>query len=193
MTIRIWRAGWRYPNKHVGTYLYSSEDINENVKFFQGQRIELNHEVRFAFEDSHLTQLDKLGCLWTNSNVPLVNGAIGEVILQHAEKDMQLFRAHAIARDGESWDYYLVNITCLVHCLDYERSIIDRFWENGEPRGISKLRFKSDACMNGHALARLKEEITTKLVSEELYQALSKLKYKGLHFELDSDGDGYRF
>jgi hypothetical protein len=193
MTIRIWKAGWKYPNKHTGIYQNATGDYSESVRFFSGERVDLNHEIKFVFEDSMLQQLAALGCLWTNINPPLVNGVIGEVLSQHAGSDVQLFRAHLVAKDGESRDYYLVNITSLVHCLDFEKSVIDSFWESGRPRGISKLRFKNDACMEGHGLARLEEYHTMKLVSENLYQALSKLKYKGLHFELDSDGDGRRF
>jgi hypothetical protein len=193
MTIRIWTRAGNYPNKHTGIYQDATADPYEDVKFFQGQRVDLDHEIKFLFKTSLLRDLAKLGCLWTNINPPLVNGIIGELLSQHASSDVQLLRAHIFANDGETLDYYLVNIMSLVHCLDYEKSIIDSFWDDGRPRGISKLRFKSDACMNGHAIARLEEYHTTQLVSEDLYQALSKLKYKGLHFELDSDGDGYRF
>jgi hypothetical protein len=124
---------------------------------------------------------------------PLVNGEITEALLQHAEKDVQLFKTHIVAKDGETQDYYLVNVTALVPCFDHERSIISRVFDDGTPQGIKKLRLKNDACMNGHELARLAEYNPYILVSETLYQALSKLKYKGLHFELDSDSDPYRF
>jgi hypothetical protein len=193
MTIRIWSRSGKYPNKHTGIYQNATGDFSESIKLSIGERVDLEHKLQFVFDESLLDQLATLGCLWTNINPPLVNGVIGEVLLEHAGSDIQLFRADIIAKDGETRDYYLVNIACSVHCLDYEKSIIDSFWDNGEPRGISKLRFKNDECMDGHAIARLTEYTSTILVSEIIHQALSKLKFKGLHFELDSDGDGYRF
>jgi hypothetical protein len=192
MVIRLWRRG-NYPNKHTGIYQDATDDPYEDVKFFQGERIELDHELKFIFAESRLAQLDKLGCLWTNINPPLVNWVIGEVILQHAEKDVQLFRTHIIGRDGETQDYYLVNVAALVHCIDYEKSVIREFWPDGQARGIWKLRFKSDECMEGRAIARLQKYHQPILVSEELYQAFKELNYKGWHFELDRDGDNRGF
>src|SRR5918994_720227 len=99
MSIRLWTRG-RYPNKHTGTYSEAVGDDWEYVKFFQGQCFEVDHELRFTFEESRLDQLAKLGCLWTNLDPPLVNGEIREALLQHAEKDVQLFRTHLVGRDG---------------------------------------------------------------------------------------------
>jgi hypothetical protein len=122
-----------------------------------------------------------------------VNGSIADVLQHYAEKDIQLFKANIVAKDGITLDYSLVNVTSLVNCFDHERSIVSRVFDDGTPQGIKKLRFKDDACMGGHEVARLTEYNPYILVSEKLYQALSTLKYKGLHFELDSDSDPYRF
>jgi hypothetical protein len=192
MTIRIWERG-NYPNRHTGIYQDTTDDPYEDVKFYEGQRVDLNHEIKCVFAKSLLSELAKLGCLWTNINPPLVNGVIGEVLLDLAEKDIQLFRAHIVAKDGDTRDYYLVNATSLVHCFDYEKSSISRFFDDGTPQGIKKLRLKNETCMNGHELARLAEYNPYILLSEKLHGALSKLKFKGLHFELDSDSDPYRF
>ena len=182
----------RYPNKHVGIYKRATDDSYESVKFFEGQPVTLDHEIRFIFDESPLHRLTRLGCLWTNINPPLVNREIGDVLLRHVEGDIQLLNAHIIAMDGRTDEFSLLNITSLVHCLDYERSVITSFFKDGSPEGISKLRLKTDGCMNGHEIARLEAYCPIKLVSEKLHQALSELKYPGLHFELDSDGDGKR-
>jgi hypothetical protein len=182
----------RYPNKHVGIYQDATNDSYEDLKFYRGQPITLDHEIRFVFDESPLHRLARLGCLWTNINPPLVNKEIGDVLVRHAEGDVQLFEADVIAMDGRSNEFSLVNITSLVHCLDYERSVITSFFSDGTPEGISKLRLKASGCMDRHEIARLEAYCPIKLVSEKLYQALSKLKYPGLHFELDSDGDGKR-
>jgi hypothetical protein len=182
----------RYPNRHVGIYQDATDDSYEDLKFYRGHPIKLDHEIRFIFDESPLHRLTKLGCLWTNINPPLVNREIGDVLIRHAEGDVQLLKAHIIAMDGRTDEFSLLNITSLVHCLDYERSVITSFFSDGMPEGIRKLRFKPDSCMNGHNLARLEAYCPIKLVSENLYQALSKLKYSGLHFELDSNGDGKR-
>jgi hypothetical protein len=190
MAIRIWSSPLTgYPKKHFGVYRHATDDRYESLKFYEGEPVDLDHEITFLFEESLLDQLAKLGCLWTNISPPLVNGVIGEVLLAHAAKDVQLFRANVIAKDGVTRDYYLVNFTSLVHCLDFEKSVISGYFDDGSPRWIDRLRFKNEACMNGHDLARLSEDRGYILVSEKLYQALSTLKFKGLQFNLDSDID----
>src|SRR5215207_3992203 len=193
MTVRVWMPSGKYPNKHVGIYFKATTARYEKLKFIEGQPIELDHEIKFTFDESRLDQLGKLGCLWTNINPPLVNGIIGDVLSELAGTEVQLFRAYVAAKDGETRDYYLVNVTRSVHCLDYEKSIIDSFWDDGRSRSITKLRFKDDGCLQDCSIARLKEYLPTILVSEGIYRALSKLKYKGLYFEFDSDSDGRRF
>jgi hypothetical protein len=189
MAIRIWQTPGSYPKKHFGVYQRATDDRYESLKFYEGEPVDIDHEITFVFEDSLQDQLAKLGCLWTNINPPLVNGVIGEALLQHATKDVQLFRANVIAKDGVTREFYLVNITSLASCLDFEKSVISGYFDDGSPRWIDKLRFKNEACMNGHDLARLSEDRGYKLVSEKLHQALSKLKFRGINFKLDNETD----
>jgi hypothetical protein len=183
----------RYPNRHVGIYKRATDDSYESVKFFEGKPVNLDHEIVFLFDQSPLDRLAKLGCLWTNINPPLVHEEIGRALLKHAKDDVQLLRASIWAKDGYSEQYCLVNVTNLVHCFDYEKSIISRYFDDGSIQGIGKLRLKNDLCMSGHQLARLAEYNPYILISESLYQHLSQLLYTGLYFELDSYGDPYRF
>jgi hypothetical protein len=193
MAIRHWIRSGNYTNKHTGIYQNTKGGYSESTKFNLGKRVDVDHQLRFVFEDSRLHELAGLGCLWTNINPPIVNGAIGTVLLEYAEQDVQLFTCQIIAIDGRTHEYSLVNVVSLVECLDYHRSVISRSFDDGSPQGFSELRFKSDECMSKHNLARLAEYEPYILVSERLYEALSKLKYKGLHFEFDSDSDSYRF
>lgn len=175
MAIRLWRIPDRYPNKHVGVY----RDPDDNyLQFREGKWIEPRCKFVFDFTESTSKRLQELGCLWNNIRIPLVNKQIGMVLNEWAERDVQLLPTQLLLMDGETEEYSLVNVTSLSHCLDFEKSVV-QYFDEGPIKGISRLRFRNDECLDGHNLSHLAESKGRILVSETLYVALSKLTYGG--------------
>jgi hypothetical protein len=191
MTVRIWDIPSRYPNKHMGVYQDPNPGGYEDLRFSDGIRLENEPKLVFDFHESKLDRLRPLGCLWTDMGIPLVNSDIALVLHMIAPADHQLLKAVALTADGPTTEFSFLNVTCLCQCLDYEKSTL-YFWEDGGVRGVKHLRFKADSCMGSHHLARLAPYKGYILVSETLFEALRKLKYKRLHFEFDYEGDDFR-
>lgn len=163
----------------------------EYLRFKKGLVLNNEPEMAFEFPESPLDKLRRLGCLWTTLLTPLINREIALALVSVAPDNVQLLKAVALTADGKCDEFSFLNIVGVCPCMDLEKSKL-YFFDDGEISGVQKLRFKADGCMGRSQLARLEHSKSYIIVSELVVAALSRLKFKGLHFELDRDGDGFR-
>ncbi|MEQ1521156.1 MAG: DUF1629 domain-containing protein [Aestuariivirga sp.] len=191
MTVRLWEIPSLYPNKHMGVFRDPNPTGNDDLRFKEGRILKNEPEIVFEFKNSTLDKLRQLGCLWTSLSIPLVNETIAGVLAEYAPGDFQLIPTRSHIGSAVTTEFSFINITHLCDCLDSKVSKLNHF-DTGEVSGVKHLRFKDDTCMEEYNLGRLGILKGYILVSETLYRALSKLKFKGLRFAFDRDGDDFR-
>jgi hypothetical protein len=190
MTLRIWEIPSYYPNKHMGVY-QDPDPGYEDLRFREGRKLENEPVMIFDFCESPPEKLARLGCIWTNIGTPLINQEIQRVLMDIAPDDFQTIGAKIITSTGTTTDYSFLNVSNVCECIDLQASTF-YYFDDGAISGAKLLRLKSDASLGSKNLTRLAELTGYIIISQKLYEALSKLKFKGLQFKLDSDGDRFR-
>jgi len=134
------------------------------------------------YERSTRSELRRLGCLLNNARLPLVGPDLASTLIEEGGVDFQLLDAIVEAKDGDSDQFKLVNITNLSDCIDYQRSEIVPMAT--DPNGILTFRrlVLRPEGMGQHAFSRERDKRGLILVSAKARDSLVPLKIPGLHF-----------
>ncbi|MDP3269971.1 MAG: hypothetical protein Q8M40_13115 [Legionella sp.] len=132
----------------------------------------------------HSMSKDKIisyDCIPNNSESPLVNQRIVELLLEHAPDDVQFIDAEVHCKDGVLTNYKLLNVTSTFTGIDHEKSIYTKFQDTDHILRFRRLVYKP-GCMGIHMLARDNEYKVHLLIAEEIKQLFEKEKFKGIWF-----------
>ncbi|WXH29578.1 hypothetical protein WA016_03537 [Myxococcus stipitatus] len=119
--------------------------------------------------------------------VPIVSEAVSNIFRALAPDDVQLF---PMTVEGEPEQYFVVNATRVIDCIDEEKSREIHHYEEGDPfpeyageyRWIYGLRI-DPARTEGAQVLRPKKFKTAFIVSEEVKNALEQVGNLGVSFE----------
>lgn len=78
-------------------------------------------------------------------------------------------------------EYFVINVTNLVDCIDYERAEVKRFKNSGEILRFIKYAFKPEAIKNVH-IFKVPEDCVAVLVSDEFKNLVESSGLKGFLF-----------
>ncbi|WP_338872474.1 imm11 family protein [Myxococcus stipitatus] len=119
--------------------------------------------------------------------MPIVSEAVSNIFRALAPDDVQLF---PMTVEGEPEQYFVVNATRVIDCIDEEKSREIHHYEEGDPfpeyageyRWIYGLRI-DPARTEGAQVLRPKKFKTAFIVSEEVKNALEQVGNLGVSFE----------
>ena len=126
-------------------------------------------------------KISRYDCIPNNSNSPLVNQRIVDILMEHAPAEVQFFDAEVHCKDGVLTHYKLLNVTATFVGIDHEQSIYTKLEGTDVLMEIRKLVYKT-GCMGAHHIARDKECFTNILVSETIKQLFEQEKIRGVWF-----------
>lgn len=180
----LWRIPDSYPESLIGEYVRSGSP--DRFLFRQGLR--LSEDVglpvlRFA---APLKTLLQYACLPNNAMVPLIRNDFGVRLSEIAAADIQLIKTKVQAQDGDSDDFFILNVTSKVTGIDKEQSAFSFVPGTDQIMAFKRLAY-SESCLGTHMLARDAEYLSHLLVSEELVEVLRAEKVSGVEFLLPSE------
>jgi hypothetical protein len=177
----IWAIPNGYPQRVVG--LYDKTNPLHYLTLLEG--VPLKGEIpplRIRFDDAKLRDLERYDSLWNNSGVPLVSNRLAQLMLELGREDFELIDAEAVAADGTTRSYRLVNITNLVDSIDYSRSLPVYITNtSGGIMGFNRLVFRQ-RCMDLHAFGREIKKRSMLLVSSLARDELMRQRLRGVEF-----------
>ncbi len=146
---------------------------------FEGKKIE-NREFVTIYPSNHETEINKpIGDVFSvEVSSFCLNEKAYQVLKPYLEKYCQIFEI--LSQDEK---IYVVNVTNMINCLDYDKSEIKRFQSSGRVMRVIKYAFKTD---------KLENEIIFKLpefpksipyVTEKFKKIVEKNDIKGFKFK----------
>ena len=177
----LWESPENFLNRDMGEY---DKNISpDRFLLIAGRFLESNEfnpisTVNFEISKKKVLALD---CLSNNTQVPLVNNRIKEILENFAPNNIQFFPAKIVCADGEIEGYSFLNITHLIKGIDHEKSIYTKMRMVDAISMFHYLTYK-EGCMGEHQLARDEEYPGNLLVSEKIKSIFEKEKVTGICF-----------
>jgi hypothetical protein len=119
--------------------------------------------------------------------IPIVHAKVASLLREFAPTDVQLF---PVVPEGESDDFFLVNVTRVVKCIDDRASEEVEYWmpEDGRPEKTSKYRAVAGMRIDPSKVGEAKVFRTwgwtiALIVSEEIKEALERIGATGVRFK----------
>jgi hypothetical protein len=181
---RLWSIPDSYPESLIGEYVRLSSP--DRFLFRQGLRLSEDvglPVVRFA---ASLNTLLQYACLPNNAMVPLIRNDFGARLSEIAAADVQLINTKVQTQDGESDDFFILNVTSKITGIDKEQSVFSFVPGTEQIMAFKRLAY-IESCLGTHMLARDAEYLSHLLVSEELVKVLRAEKVSGVEFLLPSE------
>ncbi len=112
----LWTIPDEYPAGLVGEY--DKNTVPDGFNFKRGTPVSnaINVPVR-NFENSTLSRLSTFGGMSNNVMVPLVDAKVCAMLSEISAIDVQFCNVIARAKNGDSHDYKLVNVTNVVQSI----------------------------------------------------------------------------
>lgn len=179
--IYLWQKPENCTNKLIAEYrrdLSADRFLFLNGTFVEKERI----DKPIIFDHEMIKEkISRYDCIPNNSNSPLVNQRIVDILMEHAPAEVQFFDAEVHCKDGVLTHYKLLNVTATFVGIDHEQSIYTKLEGTDVLMEIRKLVYKT-GCMGAHYIARDKECFTNILVSETIKQLFEQEKIRGVWF-----------
>lgn len=187
--IYLWETPKTIKNKEIGCY---NEDLSPDrfllyyVKPIINQEIISSPQVEFSLTQNGVLVFD---CLTNNSNVPLVNQRVKDILEDIASKEIQFINADIICTNGVlKGAYYYLNILNKVMAIDHEKSVYTKYTDSNGILRFEYLVYNANA-LNGLNIARDFEFAPHLLVNEKIKTAFDKEKITGVRFIRSEDID----
>jgi len=167
---------------YLNDCFYWPNDLVKKVKDDQLQYVK-EPFVFYFNADFVQEKIMRYDCLCNSSVAPLVNARTKKLLEEYCIKDVQFFETEIHFKDQLSKnEYYVLNILHKVDAIDMEET--DYYYNERGILSFDKTYFKEN-CMEGHWIARDKQELGHILVSQELKNIFRKHKIKGPVFWTD--------
>jgi hypothetical protein len=165
---------WRIPDDHPPEMIaaYDRKRSADRFVFLGGEPLPPGlGAVRLSIEATS-DAVSAWDCLPNNAGVPLVNPELAAVLLEHAERDVELVESLLETSTGERSDYRILSARSAVTAVD--RSMSEYTLIPGTEEAI--LSFAKlvliPGCLGAHALARAREYAPYLLVGDALAEHL---------------------
>src|SRR3990167_1053226 len=180
MMIYLWEKPKNCMHKLIAGY--NREISPDRFLFRKGIKLSAEQVNTKPIFELNITQAEiiKYDCIPNNSESPLVNQKIVDILLRLVPDEVQFFDAEVRCKDGVLTGYKLLNATCKIIGIDREKSIYSMI-DSDAILGFKYLTYKP-GCMGNIKLARDKDYKGNFLVSEEIKQAFEKENIKGIWF-----------
>lgn len=175
----LWRVSEDYPQSMIGEY--KRDGTPDRFLFKKGERILEPIGVPIIKFDCSLAKLREFGCLANNAMVPLISAVCAAALIEMAPDDVQLIKAIVVGIDGETEEFFLLNVTSKVSCIDHEQSEFTLVPGSKQIMSFRRLSLLP-GCLGQHGLARDSEYSSHLLVSDVIVTRLSCAGLKGIAF-----------
>lgn len=182
----LWEIPEKTLNRDIGEY---KRDISPNRLLLIAGRMLATNEftpiptVSFDIPQKKVLTFD---CLPNNTQIPLVNHRIKDILEKTVPNEVQFFPAKILCKDGEIEGYSFLNITHLIKGIDHEKSIYKKMSMANVITIINYLTYK-DGCMGEYHLARDEEYHGNLLASAKIKSIFEKELVTGVRFVRPED------
>lgn len=173
----LWRIPDDYPQNLIGEY--QKESSPDRFMFRKGEVLPSNVCVAVVKINAVLSKISKYASLPNSAMVPIIDRRLADLLTKYAQRDIQLFRVRVIAKDGDSDEFSILNVTNKVTCIDHKKSEYSLVPGSQQIMSFRRLEHL-DGCLLSHSLARDSEYLSHLLVSDELGNAIIAAGFKGL-------------
>lgn len=165
---------------------YDFENSTDTAELRMGAPAPEDFGIGRIFFDVRLKKLGPYDILPMTGGPLLLGRRLKEFMSQSAGNDLEFLPAKVIAKDGESSDYFLMNVLNKIPCVDKEKSKREpklTMIYSVVPGGLVLV----DDCMQGHQIVRDASLHSLILVSDELAEKLRQADFKGLELKAPED------
>lgn len=175
----LWRIPDRYPNSLIGEYVTAVSP--DRFLFLEGRAINEEIGTPAVQFSARLANLSKFACLPNSGMIPLISAEFGELLLSEAAADIQLIKTKVHARDGDSENFFILNLKFKVVGIDRDQSTFVYIPGTREIMAFNSLKYV-EGCLGHHMLARDANYLSHLLVSAKLVEMVKKRGFLGVDF-----------
>jgi hypothetical protein len=175
--VYLWRIPEEYPQSLIGEYQH--QGTPDRFLFKKGEVIAETVGLPIVKFNASVEVLRDFHCLSSNATVPLISTDCARILQEMAPANIQLFKAHIVANDGMIDEFFLLNVTSKVICIDKDKSKFKFIPGTQQIMSFRKLVFLEE-CLGTHGVARDSEYLAHVLVSEVIRKRLMANNMKGI-------------